>query len=163
MERKRQVEVLVQVPAGGFVKRRSDGEIDFVAPLPCPFNYGELPGTLGGDGDPLDAVVLGPRVRRGTLVSTQVYGAIAFEDAGAPDLKLVCGHKPPSNLERASVRAWFVGYGIAKGALNRLRGKSKRTRSAGWIGPDEAWARVAQSKGRASNAGPASVRKETDD
>ena len=138
-----QVNVRVQVSAGGFVKRASNGKIDFVAPLPCPFNYGELPGTLGGDGDPVDAVVLGPRIPRGELVAAQVQGAVAFVDAGAPDLKLVCSASSLSALQRAMVLNWFRGYGLAKRTLNLARGKRGETRCTGWISADEALALVA--------------------
>ncbi len=143
-----QVSVRVQVSAGGFVKRTGDGEIDFVAPLPCPFNYGELPGTLGGDGDPVDAVVLGPRIPRGELVAVRVQGAVAFVDAGAPDLKLVCSALPLSALQRAMVLNWFRGYGLAKRALNLARGKRGETRCTGWVSTEAAVAAVTSSQSK---------------
>jgi inorganic pyrophosphatase len=57
------LDVLIEVPRGSFVKRGSTGVVDFVSPLPCPFNYGSVPQYLGLEGDLLDAVVLGPRSR----------------------------------------------------------------------------------------------------
>lgn len=142
------VTVEIQVSAGGFVKRGTDGDVDFIAPLPCPFNYGELPGTIGGDGDPIDAVVLGPRARRGAMVTTQVRGAVAFLDAGAADLKLVCGAQPLTKVQRALVLGWFGGYGVAKSALNRARGKTGATRAAGWLDAATARAQVAAARQR---------------
>ena len=61
-----EVEVVIEVPRGSFLKRGSSGSIDFVSPLPCPFNYGAVPTLLGLEGDLLDALVLGPRLRLGT-------------------------------------------------------------------------------------------------
>ncbi|HET9668554.1 MAG TPA: inorganic diphosphatase, partial [Casimicrobiaceae bacterium] len=54
------VEVVIEVPRGSFVKRGSLGHVDFVSPLPCPYNYGSVPTHIGLEGDLLDAVVLGP-------------------------------------------------------------------------------------------------------
>ena len=51
-------EVTIEVPRWGFVKRGSTDRVDFVSPIPCPFNYGAIPDYLGGEGDLLDAVVL---------------------------------------------------------------------------------------------------------
>ena len=53
-----QLEVLIDTPRGSFVKRRDDGSVDFVWPLPSPFNYGSVPDTLAPDGDREDAIVL---------------------------------------------------------------------------------------------------------
>ena len=59
------IEVIIEIPRGGFLKRGSTGELDFISPFPCPFNYGSIPAFIGLDGDLLDAVVLGPRLPRG--------------------------------------------------------------------------------------------------
>jgi hypothetical protein len=55
-----EVEVVIEVPRGGFVKRDRHGQVVFVSPLPCPYNYGSVPTHLGLEGDLLDAIVLGP-------------------------------------------------------------------------------------------------------
>lgn len=112
--------VRIETPRGSFVKRRSDGRVDFVSPLPCPFDYGSLPGTLGADGEPRDALVLGGRRRAGSLVEVSVLGVVHFEDGGLCDDKLVCG--PQGALDRiatrAAIRAFFTVYALAK----RVRG-----------------------------------------
>ena len=36
------VEVVIEIPRWSFLKRGSSGRIDFVSPLPCPFNYGAV-------------------------------------------------------------------------------------------------------------------------
>src|SRR3546814_175144 len=56
--------LLVEIPAGSAIKyeTRADGLVfvdRFVSmPVAYPGNYGSMPGTLAGDGDPLDALVL---------------------------------------------------------------------------------------------------------
>ena len=62
-----ELEVTIELPRGSFLKRGSTGQLDFVSPLPCPFNYGSVERLIGLEGDLLDAVVLGPRLPRGHL------------------------------------------------------------------------------------------------
>lgn len=124
--------VLVEVPRGGFVKRRADGSVDYVSPLPCPFAYGCVPDRAGGDGDPLDAVLLGGRRRRGDRVDTEVRATVRFLDAGEVDDKLVCSATAPTRAERWLVVGFFSAYAVAKGLLNRVRGRSGRTAYLGW-------------------------------
>ena len=57
--------MLIEIPRGSFIKRGSTWQVDFVSPLPCPFNYGSVPQFVGLEGDLLDAVVLGPRLPLG--------------------------------------------------------------------------------------------------
>ena len=124
--------VLVEVPRGGFVKRRADGTVDYVSPLPCPFDYGCIPDRTGGDGDPLDAVLLGGSRRRGDRVTTEVRATVRFLDAGEVDDKVVCSATAPTRGERWLVMGFFSAYAVAKGLLNRVRGRQGRTACLGW-------------------------------
>ena len=121
-------EAVIEVPRWGFVKRKDDGSVDYVSPLPSPFNYGSIPGTLSPDGDPLDALVLGPRLPRGTLVALPTLAVVHILDAGDEDPKLVLGAPPLSAADRRALQAFFRLYDVAKGTLNRLRGKTGATR-----------------------------------
>lgn len=127
------VEVSIDAPRGTFVKRRPDGSVDFVSPLPTPFNYGDVPGEWGGDGDPLDALVVGPRLPRGHRGRWQVVGVVSFVDGGLTDDKLVCGEVGPRT--RAAVEAFFTVYALAKRALRWSRGGAGVTqyRGARWL------------------------------
>jgi inorganic pyrophosphatase len=125
------LDVVIDTPRFSIVKRSDDGRIDYVSPLPCPFNYGSVPDTLSGDGDRLDAVVLGPRRTRGSRVSMPVVALVHFIDAGESDPKYVCSDRPLRVADRLLVAAFFVAYARLKGALNRLRGKSGPTRYDG--------------------------------
>ena len=78
------VEVVIEIPRGSFLKRGWNGTVDFVSPFPCPFNYGAIPDYIGGEGDLLDAVVLGPRLPRGKRVSVVAQGAVGLTDRGIP-------------------------------------------------------------------------------
>jgi inorganic pyrophosphatase len=134
-----ELDVIVEVARWGLSKRREDGSLDFISPLPCPFNYGSVPETLAADGDREDAVVLGPRLRAGTRLRTRVVGRVQFIDAGLLDAKWICapangsgaGQRGMSAADRARVALFFSVYSRAKRALNALRGLPGPTRYAG--------------------------------
>ena len=122
---------MIEVPLGGFIKRTDDGRIDYVSPFRSPFNYGSVPDTLSGDGDRLDAVVLGPKRARGERVQLPVVAMVRFVDAGADDPKFVCSPEPLTPAERRTVVGFFRRYAHLKGLLNRVRGKAGPTRYDG--------------------------------
>ena len=129
-----QVEVVIEIPRGSFIKRGTDGQLDFVSPLPCPFNYGSVPDFIGGEGDYLDAVVLGPRLSRGTRLRTIAYGAVGLSERGMYDDKLICAQEPLRPSQRRTVLAFFHFYAFCKGRYNVLRGQSGHARCEGWGG-----------------------------
>lgn len=123
--------VEVEVPRYGFVKRLGDGTVDYVSPLPSPFNYGAVPDSHAPDGDRLDVVLLGPRRAAGSRLTAPVRGLVHFVDAGEPDPKLVVGLEPPTRGDLRRIHAFFAAYAHAKGILNRARGKEGPTRMDG--------------------------------
>lgn len=137
-----ELEVVIEVARGGFLKRGSTGRIDFVSPLPCPFNYGAVPLYLGLEGDLLDALVLGPRLAPGTRIAVRAWGAVTLMDRGMIDDKLVCSVVRPSAVERESVLRFFRFYAKAKGLLNFFRGRRRRNACLGWIDAHLALARA---------------------
>ncbi len=136
------VEVVIEVPRGSFLKRGSSGKLDFISPLPCPYNYGSVPGLLGLEGDLLDALVLGPRLPRGSRLSVRAYGAVGLRDRGLYDDKLICASRAPSAAERTRVIRFFRIYGWAKRLLNLLRLHPGATASQGWGDAADALARA---------------------
>lgn len=126
------VEVVIEIPRWSCLKRGSTGHVDFVSPLPCPFNYGSVPDRIGGEGDLLDAVVLGPRLPRGTRLRLPVRGAIGLAERGLYDDKLICSAAPVTAAERRRVVWFFHAYNAAKRLLNLLRGLSTDGHCTGW-------------------------------
>ena len=126
-------EVLVETSRWGFIKRRPDGSVDFISPLPCPYNYGCIPGLDSGDGDPLDVIILGPRLARGQRLRMRVVGLIAFVDGGCGDPKVVCSPRPLRGYERAGLELFFRVYAPFKWVLHLLRGQARETRFVGWL------------------------------
>jgi inorganic pyrophosphatase len=137
-----QLEVVIEIPRGSFLKRGSTGHVDFISPLPCPFNYGSIPTMLGMEGDLLDAVVLGPRLPLGSRVTVRVWGAVILADRGMTDDKLICSDRPVTFSERQNVLRFFALYAKCKGLLNIWRRRPGRNACDGWCEAAEAIARA---------------------
>ena len=137
-----EVEVVIEIPKGSFIKRGSTGHVDFVSPLPCPYNYGSVPNHVGLEGDLLDALVLGPRLQAGTLLRVKAWGAVTLTDRGMSDDKLVCSGSPLTETEKRDVLRFFAFYARCKGLLNILRRRPGRNACDGWLEAKQAMARA---------------------
>lgn len=132
----------IEIPRWSFVKRGYSGHVDFISPLPCPFNYGAAAQYVGLEGDLLDALVLGPRRPLGTTLWTQAWGAVTLTDRGMSDDKLVCSERPLKEAERMRVLQFFRLYARAKGLLNLWRRRPGRNACDGWCDAADAIARA---------------------
>jgi len=137
-----EVDVVIEIPRGSFLKRGSTGHVDFISPLPCPFNYGSVPSYLGREGDLLDALVLGPRLPLGTQLRVRAWGAVILTDRGMTDDKLICSDRPVNAAERRRVLRFFHFYANCKGLLNAWRRRPGRNACEGWCEAAEALARA---------------------
>ena len=135
------INVLVEFPSGTNGKwevNKETGNLDWefkkgaprvVQYLPYPSNYGMIPQTLspeeiGGDGDPLDVLLLGEAVPRGAYVKGKLIGVMYMKDHGETDDKLlaVAEGSPFENVNSVSelaeqfpgtltiLQTWFVNY-----------------------------------------------------
>ena len=137
-----EVDVVIEVPRGSFLKRGSTGHLDFISPLPCPFNYGSVPAYVGLEGDLLDALVLGPRLPLGSRTRVKAWGAVILTDRGMTDDKLVCSDRPLDPAERRRVLRFFHFYARCKGLLNLWRRRPGRNACDGWCDAGQAIARA---------------------
>ncbi|NRB65299.1 MAG: inorganic diphosphatase [Saprospiraceae bacterium] len=100
------IRMVVEIPAGTNLKNEWNKESGMIMPdqingadryidfLPYPGNYGFIPGTLmdvnkGGDGDPLDALVIGANVPAGTIQEFIPIGLLDLKDDGETDIKII--------------------------------------------------------------------------
>lgn len=145
---------VVEIPAGTSAKwmvnesgrlvweRRPGGARRVVPYLAYPANYGIVPSTAADDGDPLDVLVLGPALPRGSVWSVRPVGVLRLTDDGATDDK-VLAVRPGGPLGEVQsmealrqrypgaariLRTWFQNY---KGAAGNLQ-------SRGFAGATEA-------------------------
>lgn len=91
-----EVLLAVEIPAGSITKYEiNDDGLVFVdrfqsMPVAYPANYGSIPRTLAGDGDPLDALVLTREpLHPGVLVTFRPIGVLRMIDAGEHDEKII--------------------------------------------------------------------------
>lgn len=146
------VNVIIETPRGSFLKRGTAGKLDFISPLPCPFNYGSLPAYIGSDGDFLDAIVLGPRLPLGASISVYAWGSIGMIDGGVYEDKLICSHTPVSNKQKRLILWFFMIYATAKYLLNLIKGRKGHNRCEGWHDAASALARAIPCSAEDKNA-----------
>jgi inorganic pyrophosphatase len=134
-------QAVIEIPSGTLEKWQTDaktglfyhdvkdGKPRVINFLPYPFNYGFIPQTLlpkeqGGDGDPMDVVVLSANRPRGTICPVRVVGALKLIERGETDTKMIAleNEGPFSDVQDISdlllyypgtveiLRLWFEGY-----------------------------------------------------
>lgn len=142
------VNAVVEIPSGTTEKwevNKASGQVSWekrnnvgrvVNYLGYPGNYGMIPQTClnkenGGDGDPLDIVVLGPSLERGAVVRAKIIGILYLLDNGEQDHKLiaVAPNSPLYNINSIAelnqkyigisriLEIWFSNY---KGPMNMI-------------------------------------------
>jgi len=109
---------------GEMEKDYQDGKERIIQFLPYPGNYGFIPETLAGDGDPIDVIDLDEAGERGELKKVRIIGALEFEDKKEEDIKFI-GVSPNGTfghiksieqllLEKPAVleilKSWFLNY-----------------------------------------------------
>lgn len=137
------INAIVEIPTGTSAKWELDkdnphavhwefrnGKPRIVDYLGYPGNYGSIPGSalpkdLGGDGDPLDVLVLGQAAPRGAVLNVRLIGVLKMLDDGERDDKLIAvmtERSPFSGIESMSqldaeypgvsdiVSIWFSHY-----------------------------------------------------
>ncbi len=143
------VEVTVEIPKGSRNKYEVDHETGKVyldrylfTPMAYPADYGFIEGTLGEDGDPLDALVLLPEsVLPSVIVKARPVGVFKMTDEAGGDDKLLCvlddvryeqyqDIEDVSEFTRSEIEHFFVHYKDLE--------PGKEVHGSGWAGKDEA-------------------------
>ena len=135
------VNVVVEIPAGttekwevsklsGILSREFYmGSPRVISHTPYPVNYGMIPQTVlpvsrGGDGDPLDAIILGDPLVKGDVIKAKILGVMRMTDGGEQDDKIISvplnsvlsnynniehlNNERPEILE--NIKDWFIQY-----------------------------------------------------
>ena len=94
----REVNVLIEVPIGGepikYEIHKDSGALMvdrfLYTAMRYPGNYGFIPHTLSGDGDPCDVIVANTRaIVPGAIMSCRIVGVLIMEDEAGGDEKLI--------------------------------------------------------------------------
>ena len=126
----------IEIPAGTKEKwevNKTDGKLEvqknkkgkrIINFISYPGNYGLIPQTIAGDGDPLDVIDLGPSAARGSTSPVKIIGGLYFKDKKKTDIKLIAIN-PRGNFqdiekiddlfyEHSSIteilKLWFLNY-----------------------------------------------------
>lgn len=141
--KEKNVNCIIEIPAGTSKKIELDktskkfavdvrnGKERIIEYLPYPGNYGFIASTYsnrdeGGDGDPLDVLVLCESLKTGTILETKPIAMLRLLDNGEEDFKVICipsdrklqtvsaetftefSEKYPSAIE--IIEMWFINY-----------------------------------------------------
>jgi len=149
--------VLVEIPFASHVKYELDEDHQLVVDrvlstsMVYPGNYGHIPGTLAGDGDPMDALILNhDAFYPGSLVECRVIGVLFTEDEKGTDEKImvVPSHRVDARfqgiqdvediLQKDLIWHFFEHYKHLE--------KGKHVHIRGWGNREEAWKAIMDSK-----------------
>ncbi|MBN8551737.1 MAG: inorganic diphosphatase [Caulobacterales bacterium] len=92
------VNVVIEVPIGGepikYEMDKASGALIvdrfLYTPMRYPGNYGFIPGTLSGDGDPVDVLIANTRaIVPGAIMSVKPIGVLVMEDNAGEDEKII--------------------------------------------------------------------------
>lgn len=151
------LQAVIEIPAGTNVKyeylpkegkfsaRKEKDKARIIEFLPYPSNYGFIPSTLmrkeeGGDGDPLDIIVLSESMQQGEVIEVVPLAMLKLIDGGEQDYKVLsipveesrqivsasCMQDVPQPVLQI-LEIWFQNY---KG--------ERMVRSEGWVNEQEA-------------------------
>ena len=163
-----ELNVIIEVPLGGDpIKYEIDKDsgalfVDrfLYTAMTYPCNYGFVPHTLSGDGDPVDVMVYGSRpIHPGAVVDARVIGVLLMEDEAGVDEKILA--VPNYNLTKRFDRVKDY-TDIAEIMLDRISHffeqykalePNKWVKVIGWRGIDEAEKMIAEAIERYNKEG----------
>jgi inorganic pyrophosphatase len=154
------VNAIIEIPQGGEpVKYELDKDSGAIfvdrflhTAMYYPGNYGFVPHTLAGDGDPMDILVVGPTpVVPGAVIRCRPIGALIMRDEAGPDEKILAVPVEKLHPFYEGVTSWDQLPKIVTDQIAHFfqhykdleRGKSVEV--IRWAGADEAAALIAQS------------------
>ncbi len=130
---------VIEIPAGTNTKYEYDkkslvfrpdlrnGQPRIIDFLPYPVNYGFVPNTVmekkrGGDGDPLDVIVICESVPTGTILEVLPIGLILLQDGGEWDNKVLAVPADPARrtVQARNFKEFQSKYSAARHAIEQF-------------------------------------------
>lgn len=92
-----EINVIIEIPEGSLVKYEADHDTGYIVvdrfvrtTMGYPANYGFVPNTLSGDGDPVDVLVLCSQpLLPNTMIACKPIGLLEMEDESGVDAKVI--------------------------------------------------------------------------
>jgi inorganic pyrophosphatase len=158
-----ELDVIVEIPQGSRNKYEMDHELGRIrldrmlfTATRYPADYGYIDGTLGRDGDPLDALVfVGDPTFPGCTIQCRAIGMFVMTDEKGPDEKVLCvpAHDPRHDgvqditdmprFDLLEIRHFFEVYKDLE--------PGKSVEGSHWEGRDQAYAEIEASRIRAAD------------
>ncbi|MFI5662356.1 inorganic diphosphatase [Streptomyces sp. NPDC051684] len=156
-------DVIVEIPQGSRNKYEMDHDLGRIrldrmlfTSTQYPADYGYIEGTLGGDGDPLDALVLtGDATFPGCAIECRAIGMFVMSDEKGPDEKVLCvpAHDPRHDatrdiedipeFDRLEITHFFEVYKDLE--------PGKSVDGSNWEGREKAYEEIRRARERASD------------
>ncbi len=136
-----EINVFIEIPQGVSVKYELDKESGAIfvdrflfTQMNYPFNYGFVPQTLSGDGDPIDVLVLSSKpVSVGVVIPSRPIGMLEMDDEAGEDTKVIA-------VPLAKVDSKFAAYNdiadVPKKILDEIKyffENYKKTEPGKWV------------------------------
>lgn len=120
------IDMIVEIPNNSNVKYEYDKESKMMrcdrilnTPMLYPGNYGYIPNTLSGDGDPLDILLISEYSSYpGTIIKVKIIGVLYTIDENGEDEKIIA---VPSNEVDNSYEEISNLYDLSKATLKKIQ------------------------------------------
>ena len=162
------VNALIEIPQGGapvkYELDKASGAM-FVdrflhTAMFYPGNYGFIPHTLSGDGDPIDILVVGPTpVATGAIIRCRPIGCLIMVDEAGDDEKVLAVPVDKLHPYYAGIDSWRALPGILTEQIAHFfthykdLEKGKVSEVGRWADPEETGELIRQAIERAKHAG----------
>lgn len=156
MSREFQVIIEISTTSGQVKYEYKDGllHVDrfLSTPMLYPCNYGFIPNTLGGDGDPIDILLHSSHpIVPGASIKARAIGALITEDESGDDIKIlalptakidpmlsnISSYRDLPEIFLRQIEHFFTHYKDLE--------KNKWVKVKNWIGPEEAFGVISES------------------
>ncbi len=142
------INAIIEIPFGSNVKYEIDKDSGAVivdrilySAMFYPANYGFIPHTLAGDGDPIDILVIGETpLQAGSVIKCRVIGVLLMEDESGNDEKILALPVNKINPQFNSIKSY---EDLPKITLDRIKNFFETYKM---LEPDK-WVRVKEFKG----------------
>ena len=143
------VDIIIEIPYNSFVKYEYDKQKKIMrcdrvlhTAMSYPGNYGYIPDTLSGDGDPLDILMICEYpIYPGTIVQAKIIGVLLTKDEKGNDEKILAVPAPLVDPNYSHIQNYTD---LPKWTLSKIKHFFKHYKDT----EDNKWVEVKEFKGK---------------